>query len=212
MKVPFNDLRAQYHTIKPEIDVAISELLESCAYIGGPALERFEKNFAAYCGAEHCVGIASGTAPLHVAFAAMDIGPGDEIITTPWTFIATCEAISQTGATIKFVDCRMEDGCMDPAQLERAIGPRTKAIVPVHIFGQPVDIHAILEIAARMGVPVIEYSAQSHGAEVGGQRVGSFGKVACFSFYPGKNLGAYGDAGGVTTNDAALADRMRLLQ
>ncbi len=212
MNVPFNDLRAQYHTIKPEIDAAMSEVLESCAYIGGPALERFEKSFAAYCGTKHAIGLASGTAALHVAFAALDIGPGDEIITTPWTFIATTEAISQTGAVIKFVDCRLEDGCLDPAQLERAIGPRTKAIVPVHIFGQAVDMDAILEIANRRGIPVIEDAAQAHGSEIGGRRVGGIGRLACFSFYPGKNLGAYGDGGGVTTNDDALAARIRLLR
>jgi dTDP-4-amino-4,6-dideoxygalactose transaminase len=212
VNVPFNDLRAQYHTIKPEIDAAMSEVLESCAYIGGPALERFEKNFAAYCGAKHGIGLASGTAALHVAFAALDIGPGDEVITTPWTFIATTEAISQTGASIKFVDCRLDDGCLDPSQLEKAIGPRTKAIVPVHIFGQAVDMPAILEIADRRGIPVIEDAAQAHGSEIGGRRVGSMGRLACFSFYPGKNLGAYGDGGGVTTNDDALAARIRLLR
>ena len=212
MNVPFNDLRAQYHTIKPEIDAAISEILESCAYIGGPALERFEKNFAAFCGAKHGVGLASGTAALHVTFAAMDIGPGDEIITTPWTFIATVEAISQAGASVRFVDCRLSDGCMDPEQLEAAITPRTKAIVPVHIFGQPCDMDPILAVANRHGVPVIEDAAQAHGAEDKGRRVGTFGRVACFSFYPGKNLGAYGDGGGVVTNDDALAARIRLLR
>lgn len=212
MNVPFNDLRAQYHTIKPEIDAAMSEILEHCAYIGGPALEKYERNFAAYCGTKHSIGVASGTAALHLAFAALDIGPGDEVITTPWTFIATTEAISQTGATIRFVDCRLEDGCIDPAQIEKAIGPRTKAIVPVHIFGQPVDIHPILEIAKRRNVTVIEDSAQAHGAEVDGKRVGGFGRVACFSFYPGKNLGAYGDGGGITTDDDELAARIRLLR
>lgn len=212
MNVPFNDLRAQYHTIKPEIDVAISEILESCAYIGGPALERFEKNFATYCGAKHGIGLASGTAALHVAFAALDIGPGDEIVTSPWTFIATVEAISQTGASVRFVDCRLSDGCMDPDQLDAAITPRTKAIVPVHIFGQPADMDPILAIAKRRGVPVIEDAAQAHGAEDKGRRVGTFGRMACFSFYPGKNLGAYGDAGGLVTDDDALAARIRLLR
>ncbi|MFN8179470.1 MAG: DegT/DnrJ/EryC1/StrS family aminotransferase [bacterium] len=212
MNVPFNDLRAQYHTIKPEIDAAIGEILESCAYIGGPALERFEKSFAAYCGTKHGIGIASGTAALHVAFAALDIGPGDEIITTPWTFIATVEAISQTGASVRFVDCRLSDGCIDPDQLEAAITPRTKAIVPVHIFGQPADMDPIMAIANRRGVPVIEDSAQAHGAEDKGRRVGTFGRMACFSFYPGKNLGAYGDGGGIVTNDDALAARVRLLR
>ena len=205
MKVPFNDLKAQYHTIKPEIDAAMAEVLESTAFIGGPALTRFEENFAKFCGADHCVGLASGTAALHIAFAALDIGPGDEIITSPWTFIATAEAISQTGANVKFVDCRLEDGCLDPAQLEAAITPRTKAIVPVHIYGQPADMDPILEIAGRHGIPVVEDAAQAHGAEYKGRRVGSMGRVACFSFYPGKNLGAIGDAGALLTDDDEVA-------
>ncbi|MEZ5065221.1 MAG: DegT/DnrJ/EryC1/StrS family aminotransferase [bacterium] len=212
MKVPFNDLKAQYHTIKPEIDAAMAEVLESTAFIGGPALTRFEENFAKFCGADHCVGLASGTAALHIAFAALDIGPGDEVITSPWTFIATAEAISQTGANVKFVDCRLEDGCLDPAQLEAAITPRTKAIVPVHIYGQPADMDPILEIAGRHGIPVVEDAAQAHGAEYKGRRVGSMGRVACFSFYPGKNLGAYGDAGGIVTSDPELAHRIALLR
>jgi dTDP-4-amino-4,6-dideoxygalactose transaminase len=212
VKVPFNDLRAQYRTIQDELKPAMQEIVESCAFIGGPAQDRFEKSFAAYCGTAHAMGVASGTAALHVVFSALEIGPGDEVITTPYTFIATTEAITQTGATIKFVDCRLEDGCLDPEQLEAAIGPRTKAIVPVHIYGHPADMDPILEIAGRHGVPVIEDSAQAHGAEYRGRRCGSMGRVACFSFYPGKNLGAYGDAGGVTTNDDALAARIRLLR
>jgi len=212
VNVPFNDLRAQYHTIKPEIDEAISEILESCAYIGGPALERFEANFASYCGTSEAVGLASGTAALHLAMAALDIGPGDEVITTPYTFIATTEAISQAGATIRFVDCTEEDGCMDPRQVEAAITPRTKAIIPVHLYGQPADMDPMLEIAMRHGVTVIEDAAQAVGAEYGGKRVGSLARIACFSFYPGKNLGCYGDGGAVTTNDAALAKRIRLLR
>ena len=212
MNVPFNDLRAQYHTIKPEIDAAIAEVLESCAYIGGPALERFEKSFADYCGTEESVGLASGTAALHLSLAALDIGPGDEVITTPYTFIATTEAISQTGAAIVFVDCREEDGCLDPELLEEAITARTKAIIPVHLYGQPADLDPILEIAKRHGVPVIEDAAQSVGAEYKGRRAGSIGRIACFSFYPGKNLGAYGDGGGITTDDRDLAARIRLLR
>jgi dTDP-4-amino-4,6-dideoxygalactose transaminase len=212
VKVPFNDLRAQYRTIQDELTPAINEVIASCAFIGGPAQDRFEQSFARYCGTSHAIGVASGTAALHVVFSALDIGPGDEVITTPYTFIATTEAITQTGATIKFVDCRLEDGCLDPEQLEAAIGPRTKAIVPVHIYGQPADMDPILEIGARHGIPVIEDSAQAHGAEYKGRRCGSMGRVACFSFYPGKNLGAYGDAGGVTTNDDDLATRIRLLR
>ncbi len=212
MNVPFNDLHAQYKTIQPEIDAAIAQVVKETSFIGGPAVDRFEKAFAAYCGTKHCVGLASGTAALHIAFLAMDIGPGNEVITTPYTFIATTEAITQAGATIKFVDCREECGTMDPAQLEAAIGPRTKAIVPVHIYGQPADMRPILEIASRHGIPVIEDAAQAHGAMDHGRRVGSMARIACFSFYPGKNLGCYGDGGGVTTDDEALAERIRLLR
>lgn len=212
MKVPFNDLRAQYLTIKPEVDRVALEVLESCAYIGGPYLERFEKAFAAYCGTRHCIGVASGTAALHLVLDALQLGPGDEVITSPYTFIATTEAISQTGASIRFVDCREEDGCLDPEQVEDAIGPRTRAIIPVHLYGQPADMDPILEIGERRGVHVIEDSAQAVGAEYKGKRCGSLARVACFSFYPGKNLGAYGDAGGVTTSDDDLAKRIRLLR
>jgi len=212
VRVPFNDLRAQYHTIKPEMDAMITEVVESCAYIGGPYLERFEKNFAEFCGTAECVGVASGTEALHLAFTALDIGPGDEVVTSPYTFIATTEAITQVGATIRFVDCREEDGCLDPEQLEVAITPRTKAIVPVHIYGQPADMDPIREIAARHGVQVIEDAAQAVAAEYRGRRAGSLARVACFSFYPGKNLGAYGDGGAVTTDDEEIAARVRLLR
>lgn len=212
MKVPFNDLRAQYLTIKPEVDAVALEVLESCAYIGGPYLERFEKAFAAYCNTADCIGVASGTAALHLVLDALRLGPGDEVITSPYTFIATTEAISQTGASIRFVDCREGDGCLDPDQVEDAIGPRTRAIIPVHLYGQPADMDPILEIGERRGVHVIEDSAQAVGAEYKGRRCGSLARVACFSFYPGKNLGAYGDAGGITTSDAELAKRIRLLR
>lgn len=212
MKVPLNDLRAQYQTIKPEIDAAMAEVLGSCAYIGGPALDRFEANFAKYVGTTRCVGLASGTAALHIAMAALDIGPGDEVITTPWTFIATAEAITQTGAAVKFVDCRLDTGCIDPEQLEAAITPRTKAIIPVHIFGHPADMDPILAIANRHGITVIEDAAQAHGAVYKGRKVGTMGRVACYSFYPGKNLGAYGDAGGIVTSDEKLGDRIKLLR
>jgi dTDP-4-amino-4,6-dideoxygalactose transaminase len=212
VNVPFNDLRAQYHTIKPEIDAAVAEVLESCRYVGGPYLDGFEERFAKYCNTSEAVGVASGTAALHLVLAALDIGPGDEVITTPYTFIATTEAVSQTGASVRLVDCRVEDGCLDPEQLEAAITPRTKAVIPVHLYGQPADMDPILEIAERHGVTVIEDSAQAVGSKYKGRRAGSLGRVACFSFYPGKNLGAYGDAGGITTNDAALAQRLRLLR
>jgi len=212
VNVPLNDLRAQYRTIKPEIDAKVAEVIESCAFVGGRFLDEFEKNFARFCGTEEAVGVASGTAALHLALTALDIGPGDEVITTPYTFIATTEAITQVGAAIRFVDCRVEDGCLDPEQLEAAITPRTKAIIPVHLYGQPADMDPILEIAARHGIPVIEDSAQSVAAEYKGRRAGSMGRIACFSFYPGKNLGGYGDGGAVTTNDAKLAARVKLLR
>lgn len=212
MNVPFNDLNAQYNTIQRDIDAAIAQVIHETSFIGGPAVERFEKSFATYCGAKHCVGLASGTAALHIAFLALDIGPGDEVITTPYTFIATTEAITQAGATIKFVDCLEGCGTMNPGQLEAAITPRTKAIVPVHIYGQPADMDAILAIGEKHGIPVIEDGAQAHGAEFKRRRVGSMGRISCFSFYPGKNLGCYGDGGGVTTNDDKLAERIRLLR
>lgn len=212
MNVPFNDLNAQYKSIKSEVDAAMAQVIQETSFIGGPAVDRFEAAFSKYCQTKHCVGLASGTAALHIAFLAMNIGPGDEVITTPYTFIATTEGITQAGATIKFVDCMEGCGTMDPAQLEAAITPRTKAIVPVHIYGQPCEMDAILAIGAKHGIPVIEDAAQAHGAEYKGRRVGSMGRIACYSFYPGKNLGCYGDGGGVTTNDQALADRIRLLR
>ncbi len=212
MNVPFNDLRAQYQTIKPEVDAAISDVVQNTAFIGGPAVARFEENYAKHVGTKYCVGLASGTAALHIALSAMDIGPGDEVITTPWTFIATAEAITQTGADVKFVDCRLDSGCIDPEQLEAAITERTKAIIPVHIYGQPADMDPILEIANRHGIPVIEDAAQAHCATYKGRNVGTMGRIACYSFYPGKNLGAYGDAGGVVTDDEALFRRVELLR
>jgi dTDP-4-amino-4,6-dideoxygalactose transaminase len=212
MKIPFNDLRAQYQTIKSEVDTAIADVVASCAFVGGPAVDRFEQQFAEYCQCKHSVGVASGTAALQMALAALDIGAGDEVITTPYTFIATTEAITHSGATLRLVDCLEGCGTIDPALFEKAITPRTKAVIPVHIYGQPADMDPILEIAARHGVTVIEDAAQAHGALYKGRRAGSMGRIACFSFYPGKNLGCYGDGGAVTTNDAKLAERVRLLR
>ncbi|MDP6529388.1 MAG: DegT/DnrJ/EryC1/StrS family aminotransferase, partial [Gemmatimonadota bacterium] len=212
MNVPFNDLKAQYATIQKEVTEAIAAVIDSCAFIGGPAVDAFEKKFASYCGADHSVGVASGTSALHLALAALDIGPGDEVITTPYTFIATTEAITHAGATIRLVDCIEDCGTMDPELLEGAITPRTKAIIPVHIYGQMAKMDPIMEIANRHGIPVIEDAAQAHGAEYRGRRAGSIGRIGCFSFYPGKNLGCYGDGGGVTTSDGALAERVRLLR
>jgi dTDP-4-amino-4,6-dideoxygalactose transaminase len=209
--IPFLDLKAQYQTIKPEIDEAVARVLESTQFILGPEVAAFESEFAAYCGAQYAVGLNSGTSALHLALLAAGIGPGDEVITTPFTFVATVAAIDYTGARPVFVDIDPRSYTLDPALIEQVITPRTKAIIPVHLYGQPADMAPILEIAQKHHLLVIEDAAQAHGAEYRGQRVGSLADMACFSFYPGKNLGAYGEAGLVTTNnpDYARAIRMR---
>ena len=205
------DLNAQYHTIKSEVDSAIQRVIDSSAFVGGKEVKRFEAEFAAYCETKACVGVGNGTDALFLTLKAMGIGPGDEVITVAHTFIATSEAISMTGARPVFVDIKEDTMLMDPALLERAITPRTKAIVPVHLYGQPCDLDAIIEIAERHGLKVIEDAAQAHGARWRGRRVGSIGDAACFSFYPGKNLGAYGDAGAVVSQDEELIERIRML-
>jgi len=212
MKVNFVDLKAQYQTIKPEIDKAIENVISNTAFILGKAVAEFEEQFAAYCGAKHCAGINSGTSALIMALKALDVGEGDEVITTTNTFIATAEAISFAGATPVLVD--IEDGTynMDPGKLEKAITGKTKAIIPVHLYGQPADMDPILEIAKEKGVAVIEDSCQAHGAQYKGKKAGGLGTVACFSFYPGKNLGAYGEGGAVTTNDEGIAQKVRMLR
>ena len=208
MKVQFVDLKAQYQSIKPEVDAAVLKVLESCAFINARG---FESEFAAYTGAKHCVGLANGTDALFLAMQALGFGPGDEVITAANTFIATAEGISWTGATPVFVDCDPQTYTLDPAKLEAAITPRTRAIVPVHLYGQPADMDPIMAIAKKHDLLVVEDCAQSHGAVYKGKKAGSFGKAACYSFYPGKNLGAYGDAGAVTTDDEALATTIRKL-
>ncbi len=212
MTVPFVDLKTQYKGLKPEIDTAVQSVCERAAFIMGPEHAQFEKEFAAYIGAKHCVAVSNGTDALDLAILACGIGPGDEVITAPNTFIATTEAISHAGAGIRWVDVDPRTYNLDPGKVEAAITPRTKAILPVHLYGQPADLAPILEIARRRGLKVIEDCAQAHGARYRGQRVGTFGDAACFSFYPGKNLGAYGDGGAVVTNDDAIADRVRLLR
>ena len=202
MKVNFVDLKAQYQSIKGEVNEAIGGVLESCAFVNSRS---FEKDFAEYIGSDYCVGVGNGTDALFMAMQAMGLGPGDEVITAANTFIASAEGISWTGATPVFVDCDPKYYNLDPAKLEAAITPNTKAILPVHLYGQPADMDPIMEIAAKHGLAVIEDAAQAHGATYKGRRIGTFGKAACFSFYPGKNLGAYGDAGGITTDDEALA-------
>ncbi|MGI8510771.1 MAG: DegT/DnrJ/EryC1/StrS family aminotransferase, partial [Gemmatimonadaceae bacterium] len=192
--VPFLDLRAQYLTIKDEIRAGIEGVLESGAYTGGPFVQRFEEAFATFCGVEHAIGVGNGTDALWAALLALGVGAGDEVITTPNTFIATAEAISFCGARPVFVDVDPQTYNLDPSRLESAITSRTKAIIPVHLYGQMADMDPIMEIASRRGLSVIEDASQAHGAEYKGRRAGSIGDVGCFSFYPGKNLGAYGEA------------------
>jgi len=212
MRVPFLDLKAQYESIREEIDTAVRRVIERTAFAGGPFVAEFERDFAAAVGAKHAIGVSSGTSALWLALVAAGIGPGDEVITVPNTFIATAEAVSLCGATPVFVDIDESTYTMDPALLERAITPRTKAVIPVHLFGQTADMDPILDVARAHGLMVLEDAAQAHGARYLGRPAGSMGDAAAFSFYPGKNLGAYGEAGAVVTNDALLAERIRMLR
>ncbi|MEG5000513.1 DegT/DnrJ/EryC1/StrS family aminotransferase [Microcoleus sp. B4-D4] len=211
-KVPPLDLSQQYAQIGEEITAAVQKVLASGGYIGGPAVKSFEREFADYTGVSECVGCNSGTDALILALRALKIGPGDEVITTPFTFFASAETISAVGATPVFVDIDSETFNLDVELLEAAITQKTKAIMPVHIFGQPTDMTRLMEIATKHNLAVIEDCAQSVGALWQSQKVGSIGHVGCFSFYPTKNLGACGDGGAVTTNDAALAASMRMLK
>ena len=191
--IPFLDLKAQYASIKDEIDAAVLGVLASAQYVLGPEVAQFEEEFAAYSDAKHAVAVNTGTSALHLALLAADVGPGDEVITVPFTFVATVSAICYAGALPVFVDVEPMTLTMDPAKLEAAITPRTKAIVPVHLYGQMADMDAIMAIANRHGIAVIEDACQAHGAEYKGRRAGSIGASGCFSFYPGKNLGACGE-------------------
>lgn len=211
MKVPFVDLRRQYLTLKTEIDEAISRVLVESAFVGGSFVESFERAFAEFCNTEHCVGVGNGTDALFLALKALNVGAGEEVITAANTFIATSESITKTGAKVVFVDVDPETYNMDVKRIEGEITPRTKAIVPVHLYGQPADMDPILRLARQHGLRVVEDAAQAHGALYKGRVVGSIGDVGCFSFYPGKNLGAYGDAGAVVTNDSDLALAVRKL-
>ena len=208
MKVNFVDLKAQYQTIKSEVDLAIAGVVESCAFINSRS---FEADFGAYIGGTHCIGCGNGTDALFMVMQSLGLGRGDEVITAANTFIATAEGIGWTGATPVFVDCDPLTYNIDPARIEAAITDRTRAIVAVHLYGQPADMDPILAIAAKHGLMVIEDAAQAHGAVYRGKKIGNFGKAACFSFYPGKNLGAYGDAGAIVTEDGELATRIRKL-
>ena len=210
--VPFVDLKAQYQSIKAEIDAAVLQTLESTQFVLGPDVARFETDFARYCGAGHAIALNSGTSALHLALLASGVGPGDEVITVPMTFVATVAAIGYCGARPVFVDIDPVTYTMDPAQLEDVITPRTKVIMPVHLYGQMADMDPIMAVARRHGLKVIEDAAQAHGAEYNGRRAGSIGDAAGFSFYPGKNLGAYGEGGAVVTNNSAIAHHIRVLR
>lgn len=210
--IPFGNLRLQYQAIKVELDNAVQSVFDSGWFILGENVMAFEREFAAYCGASFAVGVGNGTDALQLALMACGVGPGDEVITVPNSATFTALAISSVGATPKFVDIHPETYNLDPQQLERAIGPRTKAIMPVHLYGQPADMDPILDIARRHNLLVIEDAAQAHGALYKGRHVGTLGNVGCFSFYPSKNLGAFGDGGMVITNDAEIAERVRMLR
>ena len=211
-RIPLNDLRVQYDAIRDEARAAFDQIAESGAYAQGPATIAFEKAYAQWCNVTHCVGVNTGTSALHIAMHSLDIGPGDEVITVPATFVGTIWPVFYLGAKPVFVDIDPARRTMDPEQLVRAITPRTKAIVPVHLYGQMADMKPILEIAARHGIPVIEDACQAHGATYNGHRAGSMGSMAAFSFYPGKNLGALGESGALVTSDNALAARCRNLR
>ena len=212
MHIPFLDLTAHHEPIREEINAAIQEVVRKSAFAGGPFVAAFEKDFAAFCGSRYAIGLGSGTEALWLALLALEVGPEDEVITVPSTFMATAEAISCCGARPVFVDIEEQTYVMDPARLEKAITPRTRAIIPVHLFGQPADMDRILEIAQRYNLPVIEDACQAHGSEYKGHKAGTLGIAGCFSFYPGKNLGAWGEAGAVITNDAALNHKIQILR
>ena len=212
MNVPFLDLKAQYAAIKDEIHAAVGEVMENTAFAGGPFVAKFEQAFAQFCGCKHAIGVGNGTDALWLSLLSLGIGPGDEVITVPDTFIATAEAITYCGAKPVFVDVEEKTYNMDPALLEAAITLRTKAVIPVHLFGQTADMDPILAICKPHGLPVVEDACQAHGAEYKGRKAGSMGAIGCFSFYPGKNLGAYGEAGAVVTNDDAIAGKIRIFR
>ncbi len=210
--IPFFDLKAQYASLRAELDAAVQQVMAGGWFILGPQVEAFEKEFAAYIGTRYAVGVGSGTEALHLALLALGIGPGDEVITVPNTAIATVAAIELTGARAVLCDVTPDSMTMDPEQLGRAITPRTRAVIPVHLFGQSADLDPILDLARGRNIRVLEDCAQAHGATYRDRRVGTWGDIAAFSFYPTKNLGAYGDGGAILTNDAHLAEQVRLLR
>src|ERR1700756_4018293 len=210
--IPYFDLPAQLRPLRKELDAVIAKTLDNCSFCLGPDVVQFEKDFATYCGAKHSIGFNSGTSALHVAMLLLNIGPGDEVITTPTTFVATSWAISYVGAKPVYVDIDDATFTMDPALVEKAITPRTKAIMPVHLYGQPCDLDPLLEICRKHNLSLVEDAAQAHGAKYRGKTIGTFGVVSGFSFYPGKNLGACGEGGALVTNDAGFDKRARSLR
>jgi dTDP-4-amino-4,6-dideoxygalactose transaminase len=210
--IPYFDLPAQLRPLRKEMDAAIAKTLDNCSFCLGPDVVQFERDFAAYCGAQHAIGFNSGTSALHIALLLLNIGPGDEVITTPFTFVATSWAISYVGAKPVYVDIEDKTFNLDPRLVEKAITPRTKAILPVHLYGQPCDLDPLLEICRKHKLPLVEDAAQAHGAKYRGKTVGTFGAMSEFSFYPGKNLGACGEGGALVTNDAAYAKRAKSLR
>lgn len=210
--IPFVDLKAQYLSIKEEIDTAVLKVLDSTQFILGRDVTAFEEDFANYCNTDYAIALNTGTSALHLALLAAGIGAGDEVITVPFTFVATVAAICYTGATPVFVDIDPVSYTIDVTQIEQAITPKTKAILPVHLYGQPANMQPIMEIARRHGLVVIEDAAQAHRAEYKGQRIGSIGDIGCFSFYPGKNLGAYGEGGAVVTSNPEYARKIKMLR
>jgi dTDP-4-amino-4,6-dideoxygalactose transaminase len=210
--IPFLDLKSQYHQMKSEVDAAVARVIDSAQFVLGPEVAAFEERFADYCGVKHCTALNSGTSALHLALLAAGIGPGDEVITVSMTFVATTAAILYCGAKPVFVDVDPDTWTMDPMLIEAAITPRTRAILPVHLHGLMADMDPIIEIARRHELVVIEDAAQSHGAEYKGLRAGSIGDIGCFSFYPGKNLGAYGEGGAAVSNNPDLTRQMVLLR
>jgi dTDP-4-amino-4,6-dideoxygalactose transaminase len=211
-KVPYLDLSAQIRSVRKELDAAIARTLDNCSFCLGPDVVQFEKDFAKFIGAEHCLGFNSGTSALHIALMLLNVGPGDEVITTPYTFVATSWAISYVGAKPVYVDVNDATMNLDPKLLERAITSRTKAVMPVHLYGHPFDLDPILAICKKHKLPLVEDTAQAHAAKYKGKIVGTFGDISCFSFYPGKNLGACGEGGALVTNNSEFAKRARSLR
>ena len=210
--IPYLDLAAQMRPLRAEIDAAIGRTLDSCAFCLGPEVAQFERDFARFCGGAHVVGVNSGTSALHLAMRLLDVCPGDEVITTPFTFVATSWAIVYAGAKPVYVDIDDATFNLDPRRVEAAITPRTKLLLPVHLYGHPCDLQPLLDIARRRQIPLVEDAAQAHAARYRNQPVGTFGAAACYSFYPGKNLGAYGEGGALVSTDAKLAEHARVLR